>query len=630
MDVLLVVPRFNTSESFIPIGTAYINAVIRKGSWSADAINLNYRSVDELKEKLSQCKILLCGGVITDLEKLSAIFRFAREINPEIIIIGGGAGYSSSPILFTSMTGADYAVIGEGEKVTFQLIDALLNGHDVLDIRGIVYHSNGECIYTGKADIIQDMDTIPFPCYDDLDIEEYFEHQISNRMKHIYEKNYFLFKYKQFEKPRELPMMLSRSCPYLCSFCFHTLGNKYRMRSLDSFFAELDLLIEKYHINGIYLIDELFGLNDRIISEFCERISRYNLKWFAEIRIETATKETLQKMKDAGCENIQFGVENICDDVLKNMNKKLKKAQIESALKNAFDVGMIVSGNILLGAENDTWEYFLLNYDWWNNNRRYCISMINIIQFPGSAYFERCIKNGYILDAQDYIRKGSPPINMSRMSDYEWDKMNRMVLLSRKNKSFQGKIRELKKYGNGCFFAEIECVFCGKYYNLLLPAEQDGTVQELVESCEHCGRRNVYNLSDYSHDFQFELQKQWIMNTIHGFDSAQWLEQEKIHSFILWWNNDMGELLYNAYSKDKRFEMIQVVDRTENRDLHLFYKDACFTDEKSFLQSDADCLVVCESSEFISERRKLRELGYKGRIISAADIIFGHAFYISD
>ena len=69
----------------------------------------------------------------------------------------------------------------------------------------------------------------------------------------------------------------------------------------------------------------LFGLNEKIITAFCERISEYKIRWFAEIRIETASRSVLKKMQEAGCQNVQFGVENICDAILQNMNKKTDK-----------------------------------------------------------------------------------------------------------------------------------------------------------------------------------------------------------------------------------------------------------------------------------------------------------------
>lgn len=65
MNVLLVIPKFGdveNTEAFIPIGTAYINAAIRRAGFNVDAINLNYRTKEELMEKSSSVT-LFCVAV---------------------------------------------------------------------------------------------------------------------------------------------------------------------------------------------------------------------------------------------------------------------------------------------------------------------------------------------------------------------------------------------------------------------------------------------------------------------------------------------------------------------------------------------------------------------------------------
>lgn len=634
MNVLLVIPKFGNienTEAFIPIGTAYINAAIRQAGFDVDAINLNYRTKAELIQKIKCCDVILCGGTAHDWLKLRELFRLARNINPSVIAVGGGAGFSSSPLVFSEITEVDYAIIGEGEETTCNVLNSIAFGTKIEEIKGVVYKKNEKYVYTGAAQIIDDFDSIPFPSYEGLDIDEYFSHQQGMRKRKMGEKNYFQFQYEYSDAPKELPMMLSRSCPFLCTFCFHTLGNKYRMRSLDNFFAELDELIEKYQINGIYLIDELFGLNEQIITAFCERISEYKIRWFAEIRIETASRSVLKKMQEAGCQNVQFGVENICDSILKNMNKKTDKIGIETALKNAYDAGMIVSGNMLVGAENETWDTFIENYDWWNHNRQYDLAMINIIQYPGSAYHNHCLDRGIIRDQKEFILAGMPIINMSMMSDYEWNKMNRMVRLSQKNKAFQGELYSITPVKDSDdLMISTECSYCQMKYNVREAKKDWEKSNKLATNCPHCGRRNVYDKLDYRRDFQYELQQQWISNMIHGESIVDWLMSEKIHTVGIWCNGELGEPIIQALSGAPEIKLEYIVDKTNDMHMRFHYRTFRFVDEKELFCNEVDCLVVCESAEFISERKKLRKIGYRGRIISSADLIFGHDFYLKD
>lgn len=634
MNVLLVIPKFGdveNTEAFIPIGTAYINAAIRRAGFNVDAINLNYRTKEELMEKIKFCDVILCGGTAHDWLKLRELFRLARNINPSVITVGGGAGYSSSPLVFSEITEVDYAVIGEGERTTCNVLSAIATGASIEEVKGVVYKYSDKYIYTGAAPIIGDFDSIPFPSYEGLDIDEYFAHQQGMRKRKMGEKNYFQFQYEYSDEPKELPMMLSRSCPFLCTFCFHTLGNKYRMRSLDNFFSELDELIEKYQINGIYLIDELFGLNEKIITAFCERISEYKIRWFAEIRIETASRSVLKKMQEAGCQNVQFGVENICDAILQNMNKKTDKNGIEMALKNAYDAGMIVSGNMLVGAENETWDTFIENFDWWNHNRQYDLAMINIIQYPGSAYHNHCLAQGIIQDQKEFIMAGMPILNMSMMSNSEWDKMNRMIRLSQKNKAFQGEIYSITPVEDSeDLMVSTECSYCQKKYSVRETRSDWKQSTKFASSCPHCGRRNVHDKTDYRRDFQYELQQQWISNMIQGESVVDWLLDEKIHTVGVWCNGDLGTSIIQTLAGATGIDLTYIVDKTNDRQLHFHYRDIRFVDEIEMCSYKVDCLVVCESAEFIAERKKLRQIGYKGKIISSADLIFGHEFYLQD
>lgn len=634
MKVLLVIPNFGdieNTEAFIPIGTAYINAAIRQAGFVVDAINLNYRTKAELVQKIKVCNILLCGGTAHDWLKLRELFRLARAIKPSVIIVGGGAGFSSSPVIFSEITEVDYAVIGEGEDTLCKLLRALESGKSTESIMGVVYKEKGNYVYTGLAPIIESIDSIPFPSYEGVDIEAYFFHQQKTRKRKMGEKNYFQFQYEYNDEPRELPMMLSRSCPFLCTFCFHTLGNKYRMRSLDNFFAELDELIAKYKINGIYLIDELFGLNEKIITEFCERISKYRIRWFAEIRIETASKFVLKKMQEAGCQNVQFGVENICNNILENMNKKTNKLGIEMALKNAYDAGMIVSGNMLVGAENETWDTFLENYDWWNRNRQYDLAMINIIQYPGSEYNRHCLSRGIINSQKEFIMAGMPILNMSKMSNYEWDKMNRMIRLSQKNKAFQGEIYCISQEVNTEYLTiSIECSYCHEKYSVKELKKDWEKRSKFASSCPWCGRRNVYDRTDYRHNFQYELQQQWISNMIHGKTIADLLEDENIHLIGIWCNGDLGELIIEAIEEQPKIEISCIVDKTKEMHMHFRYRNLNFITENEMYNYKIDCLVICEAAEYVAERKRIRKQGYRGKILSSADLIFGHDFYLDD
>jgi len=159
---------------------------------------------------------------------------------------------------------ADFGVIGEGEITINELCSSLENSRKFSEIDGIIYKSGNFYIITKPRKEIKNIDFIPWPDYKGFEVEKYLRLSppgISglNRQNTVF-------------------MLASRSCPYNCTFCFHTTGKKYRQRSLDNFFEELDYMVSQYNIDFICMSDELFARDIQRVKEFCERIKRYKIR----------------------------------------------------------------------------------------------------------------------------------------------------------------------------------------------------------------------------------------------------------------------------------------------------------------------------------------------------------------
>ena len=203
----------------------------------------------------------------------------------------------------------------------------MMANQNVSNVKGIVYKTPDGYRQTAPREEIADVDSIPFPCYEGFDMDLYLENQMVS-------DEYYSF---YSDKPRIMPMILGRSCPYQCKFCFHPIGNKYRVRSLDNFFMELDQWKNKYAPTCILILDELFSASVERVYEFCERIKGYEIKWIVQMRVDIITKELLQTMRDAGCLSISYGLESFSPAVLKNMRKHISLADIENALKLTYE-----------------------------------------------------------------------------------------------------------------------------------------------------------------------------------------------------------------------------------------------------------------------------------------------------
>lgn len=496
--ILLVIPQFYDMDSGgrfyeMPLGSAYINAALRNAGFQVICFNMNHAKTDEMWHMLGaiivaqKVDFVLCGSITPFFPIMKTIFDVAKTVKPDVITIAGGGAVTSAPVEFAELVNIDYGVIGEGEITDVELIQTLIDGGDVSKVKGIVYKTEDGYKMTAPRESIENLDEIAFPCYEGFAVEEYLRAQ---NLAHTYYTYYT-------DEPRIMPMTLARSCPYQCKFCFHPVGNRYRTRSLDNFFAELDWLIEKYQINGIIILDELFSAKVDRVYEFCERIRPYHIHWMVQMRVDIISEELLKTMKDAGCYSISYGLESYSKTVLKNMRKHTEPDDIDRALQLTYDMGIDIQGNFIFGDELEDRHTFFETMRWWFEHPAYEINLGWIETYPGSGYYEECIKNGKITDAKAFLQQGNYAINLTKLSDAEFRKLsivtNALLWFYDTN---LGTMRGVYENEEGKAVLEAECAHCGSVNKYVGIDARIFKRQRFELGCRHCNHRNIYYAID--------------------------------------------------------------------------------------------------------------------------------------
>ncbi|MEE8321173.1 MAG: radical SAM protein, partial [Gammaproteobacteria bacterium] len=263
----------------------------------------------------------------------------------------------------------------------------------------------GEYQITAKRKEIEDLDSIPYPDYEGFELERHLSASFSGNI--TVGKNV-------------LAMIASRSCPYNCTFCFHPVGRKYRQRSLDNIFSELDYLLSKYKIETLSLNDELFARDVPRLKDFCARIKKRNVKWYSSFRVDDMTEETVKLIKDSNCTVAGFGLESADDRILKSMRKCITLEQIEKALALMSKARIPISGSFILGDLEETLVTANKTLDWWDKHRQYNINLIPIAAYPGTHIYKYACEKGIIKDRIQFLKDGCPPVNVSKMTDEEF------------------------------------------------------------------------------------------------------------------------------------------------------------------------------------------------------------------
>jgi radical SAM superfamily enzyme YgiQ (UPF0313 family) len=415
LNFLLVMPRIinKTSDGYsFPLGLPYISSALKQAGFRVFTYNLNHYEgdVEELLKhqfEANRIDVLLTGGLSLQYYPIKQITETVKKVAPQITIVVGGGIISGDPAAaMTALEDADIGCIGEGETTVVNICRALQEKTPLEEVNGlIIKKGDGTFFETPEQSEIADIDQISWPDYDGFELEKSF-----GRSPGVSGLN----------STRTLFMLGSRSCPYQCSFCFHTVGQKYRQRSLDSFFEELKYNIEKYNIDFLCVADELFSYNNDRVLEFCERIKGYGIKWWAQFRVDSIDGEILPKIKEAGCQTMAFGLESADNTVLKSMGKNITVEQIDHTLKKVYEAGIFFQGVFIFGDEAETYETAENTLNYYLEHREYKIDLNTITVFPGCRLYKNAIKNGIIKDPAQYLKDGCPQINNTQMTNQEY------------------------------------------------------------------------------------------------------------------------------------------------------------------------------------------------------------------
>jgi radical SAM superfamily enzyme YgiQ (UPF0313 family) len=490
MNHLIVMPRIvsKIGEWYqFPLGIAYISAALKKAGFKVYTLNLNNEHgsvIDILREKIQELDIatVSTGGVTGQYGAIREVLESAKQINPEIITITGGGLISSAPEdAMTALEYADFGVIGEGEIIICELCTALENDTDPTNIPGIIYkQKNGYSRTIGNPSPVI-LENVPFPDYHGFGF-----HKLLESVPNIIGMSEY----------NTLPIITGRSCPFRCTFCFHTSGQKFRQRALDDVFAEIDYLVSEYGVKYLSIQDELFlfGKSTQRIEEFCQRIKPYGIKWLAQFRVNDVTPELVAMLKDANCATMAFGIESADNSILKSMKKGIRIEQTERALEIVYQAGIGIQGVLIFGDPAETLETATRTLNWWKEHRHYELQLSAVITYPGTAIYKQACIKGIIADPIQYIKDGCPLVRLSDMSDSEYAWLFQQIASLPRTSHSQPNNAEILNADYQLSRIDVvgNCVACGHENHW----EKNRLFVTETLACIKCGRKHVSPIPD--------------------------------------------------------------------------------------------------------------------------------------
>ena len=506
MNYLFVMPsstRIKTQAYVFPIGIAYVSASLKATGRNVVTLNLNYKdgTVDEIISKTvleNDIDVIAVGGLTAQYWAIKEIIDSAKKAKPDILAWVGGGIITSDPITaMQALETADVGMVGEGEITVCELAEATEKNLDYDTVDGLVYKKDGQWVETNKRAEIMDLDSLPYPDYEGFEFGEVINKEPTDM---------FAIAGGHFAC-----VSFGRSCPFNCTFCFHPSGSKYRKRSLDSAFAEIDWLLERYDIRNIYVTDELFSSNMDYVRDFCERIKKRKLGFMVQLRVDFVTEELVKLLKESGCISALLGLESADNTVLKSMRKHITIEQIENALKILYDAGLNSQGTFIFGDLEETTETAMRTIKWWKEHPQYLTRLAFITVYPGSYLYKVACEKGIIKDKVQFIKEGCPYINVSKMTDKEYAELTELVNSLYSDSSDVLKEGKIEYTGSGKISLHGECPECKK---MNVWKNQDPFRPENYIYCSHCNRAMNIVPVDYIDDTAEGNLKQMTGNKI--------------------------------------------------------------------------------------------------------------------
>ncbi|MBU2634607.1 MAG: radical SAM protein [Nanoarchaeota archaeon] len=376
MKVNLIIPPdpfLGDDKRNPPLGLLYLAAITKDMGYDVGVTDL--RGIDE-KDLIAN---LPTGQDVYGLTSstpsyynASMLAKAIKAQSPNSLTVLGGIHATSLPRKIGHEF--DKVVIGEGEKAFLQILEDF-------------QRKNNPNKKFYKADPIKELDFIPFPARDLVPLDS------------VFSKNAF-----SVDGEYAGTLITSRGCPYDCSFCgSQTMwGKKVRFRSPENVVQELKEIIGNYRIKHFRFQDDTMSLIKKRLKFLCEGMGPLEIHWRATTRVNRADLETLKMMKQAGCEEIGYGIESLDQEVLNRNHKGIKLNQVYKAMENTKKVGLQSRLFFIIGLPGEKPGFAKRLEKFLDETNPEGVDVSTMVPYPGSPIFHSPAKFGIKLKPMEF------------------------------------------------------------------------------------------------------------------------------------------------------------------------------------------------------------------------------------
>lgn len=311
-----------------PLGILSISSFLTSKGIANRVIDYNIARLGKLN--IEDFQVVMFSVNIANVTNSLLQARYIKKEFPKKRILFGGPYCTSNPDYFIQQEYIDAVVTDEGEETAFEY----LANKDSLRVKGLYLKGKGEqIIFTGKREYIENLDLLPYPAFDKVDIRKY---------------NHFPSKAKPISS-----MVTSRGCVFKCAFCFHSLGYKWRARSPDNVVKEIEWQINELKIKELCIYDDNFSFDEKRAEKICdliiERGIKINIQFPNGIYINKVNSRLLEKLKKIGTHYIGVAPETGNRNTMSRIKKSFNENQVKQVVSMCKELKIKTLGFFILG-----------------------------------------------------------------------------------------------------------------------------------------------------------------------------------------------------------------------------------------------------------------------------------------
>ncbi|MBC8453680.1 cobalamin B12-binding domain-containing protein [PVC group bacterium] len=350
-----------------------VKSAVRKNA--PEIVGISLRNIDNTNA-LNEQKYVPCVQTIVD----------AVRAESECCVVLGGSGFSIMPEVILETVGADYGIVGEGEKLFVDFVNGVSLGN----------YPENRCIRSAPALCGSE---IPGAHYDSHIMEFYRK---SGNLAGIQTK---------------------RGCPHKCIYCSYPVleGSNIRTREPAAVVADIRRLIDEHNAAYIFFTDSVFNDENGHFMDVVKAMHNdgINIPWTAFFKPGGLNDENVALMKETGLNAAEIGSDASSDAVLRKLGKNFLFEDIAECTALFARHGIVSANYFMFGCPGETKELVLegiSNIKLLPKSAIFIFMGIRIL--PGTALAAIAQKKGMITD--DIKELLEPVYYMSPELDKTW------------------------------------------------------------------------------------------------------------------------------------------------------------------------------------------------------------------